>query len=500
MDEQYTVRGVTKSFLEWCKELNCRPEVIRSRMSMGSSFEDTLLASDTHRDLIFRLDGEERTLQHWCRIYQINHATVRSRMKAGWDFPRAIYTPILIRSKKKKFYEINGEMKSIEELSAEYGVNQTTIQKRIGKGETAPEAVGLNYKERKSTVQSHKLTSEYRLYTINGETKPLHSWCKVYNVSINQVRYRLKNGYSLLDALKPGKNTGAFTYHYQGKKMTLVELEEISGVPRHTLYTRLEYEGLSVEEALFIEHPKPEKLFFTIDGERLSLREIGEKYGIKPLSLYSRVAVQGLSIQEAIEKPVLNQEVLYDFHGEKLNLKQISERCDISYTGLRYRVLEKNIPVEEAVIMEEPKTYCLDGEWLTIEQLSAKSGISRRSIQGRLKKGFSVKQAITKNLSPVTAARYNIFGEMLSIAEIEEKYKINQAAFRYRLSTGMTPEEAATKKHILTFNANGKDMRLSEISKLTGIKKCTLHRRLVNQGMSVMEALSTEDYRKTKKK
>lgn len=47
------------------------------------------------------LNDETKTLTEWCLVYSINYRTVRDRLKRGWNYEKALTTPVDTRFKKK---------------------------------------------------------------------------------------------------------------------------------------------------------------------------------------------------------------------------------------------------------------------------------------------------------------------------------------------------------------------------------------------------------------
>lgn len=47
------------------------------------------------------LHDECKPLCEWCEIYNINYKTVRDRLKRGWDYEKALITPVDVRFRKK---------------------------------------------------------------------------------------------------------------------------------------------------------------------------------------------------------------------------------------------------------------------------------------------------------------------------------------------------------------------------------------------------------------
>lgn len=49
---------------------------------------------NTSRNHLVQLFGEIRPLDEWCRIYQLNSKTVRDRLTRGWNYEKALTTPV----------------------------------------------------------------------------------------------------------------------------------------------------------------------------------------------------------------------------------------------------------------------------------------------------------------------------------------------------------------------------------------------------------------------
>lgn len=90
--------------------------------------------------------------------------------------------------------------------------------------------------------------------------------------------------------------------------------------------------------------------------------------------------------------------------------------------------------------MTIPKKYLLNSEWLTIKEISEKSGLSVDTLRKRLKT-MSPNDAIRQPARP-TRIYYDVNGEKLTHGELAKRIGINSGALSKRLKT-MTPEQAA---------------------------------------------------------
>ena len=363
MNEQHTINGITKTFLEWCKEYNRKPLTVRSRMSMGHSLEEAMQMHDTHIDRLVSIDGEVHTFQHRCRIYKISECTVRSRLRRGWILQATLSVPPQKWPGKDttKYYEVDGQMKSIVELSVEHNINQKALRSRLNAGWTIKEAlnpipVGRGFHEHEKLK-----SSKFKLYTYEGETKTLLGWCDHLGLSLEMVYSRMSNGASFEEAIDKSKFPGVKTYVVYGKEMTLSQIAKECGIDKQYLYIMLTRHNLSIEEAIKRKVHTRKKLYFVIDGRKMSLSQIGEMCNIKPKTLYNRLR-NGLTIEEAIEYVT---------------------------------------PSKKGVVSHATRTFLINGEQLTVREINKKYNIPISTINGRLRRGLSIEEAIRKQNEPI---------------------------------------------------------------------------------------------------
>lgn len=51
-------------------------------------------SNHTRSNNLIEYKGEIKTLQEWCDMFNVYHRSIRTRLKRGWDFERAILTPV----------------------------------------------------------------------------------------------------------------------------------------------------------------------------------------------------------------------------------------------------------------------------------------------------------------------------------------------------------------------------------------------------------------------
>jgi predicted DNA-binding protein (UPF0251 family) len=91
---------------------------------------------------------------------------------------------------------------------------------------------------------------------------------------------------------------------------------------------------------------------------------------------------------------------------------------------------------------------------LTVQEWADLMGISKSTINSRLKQGWSIEDTLTCRPHSKDYKSNETFlcnGEVLRLTEISKKYGVNRETLRYRLSKGMSIEKALAKekgKHI----------------------------------------------------
>ena len=96
---------------------------------------------------------------------------------------------------------------------------------------------------------------------------------------------------------------------------------------------------------------------------------------------------------------------------------------------------------------------------------------------------------IEKNIKP-NAKRYEINGEKLTIKEISKKYNINKNTITSKIKKGLVGSDIIKldKPRIKYININGEEISMKEAAKRYGIKRNTLSERL-RRGCSIEEAI-----------
>lgn len=94
-------------------------------------------ANNKRNNLKFEYKGEIKTLAEWCEIYEKNYDSIRRRIvRDGWEFEKALLTPLDTKKLPKKVIQISRETKeviaiykNIAEASEKTGINRRSISR-----------------------------------------------------------------------------------------------------------------------------------------------------------------------------------------------------------------------------------------------------------------------------------------------------------------------------------------------------------------------------------
>jgi hypothetical protein len=99
-----TFNGISKTIMEWARELNIAETTIHNRLKRGLSVEETLI-TPIKTEMSCTIEGENKTLSEWVEIYNISKDNVYNRLQKGWDLEKSIVTPMRKYKKNNKKVE-----------------------------------------------------------------------------------------------------------------------------------------------------------------------------------------------------------------------------------------------------------------------------------------------------------------------------------------------------------------------------------------------------------
>lgn len=97
----------------------------------------------------------------------------------------------------------------------------------------------------------HGLEKNKKYYEINGEKKTLGDWCTLYDANMRWVQRQLKDGVSLQLALVTPQKLNKPQFTVNGFTGTLIEICNHFGVLAPTVKYRMEHMGMTLEDAIF---------------------------------------------------------------------------------------------------------------------------------------------------------------------------------------------------------------------------------------------------------
>lgn len=134
------------------------------------------------------------------------------------------------------------------------------------------------------------------------------------------------------------------------------------------------------------------------------------------------------------------EEIRRLYWDEGLTVPEVAKRVYCSETTLHKYMREHDIPRRRKG-NRNIKKHKVNGEMLTVNEISQKYGISPSTIQGRIRKGQ--KDLLNER---ERAKRHEVRGRMLTVREIAKKYHCNEQVIYKKLRNGMTGEDLIRRK------------------------------------------------------
>lgn len=130
------------------------------------------------RNSKYEYNGESHTIREWEDILHLKHGIIRHRMERGMDFHKAI-TFKSDNKHKKKFYLINNNKMSLDNICNTYNLSKTTIYRKLKEGLSIDEIIKLNPK--KKNIK----------YFYNNEYLTLPEIAIKYHLNLNTLSSRI---------------------------------------------------------------------------------------------------------------------------------------------------------------------------------------------------------------------------------------------------------------------------------------------------------------------
>ena len=196
----YGGRGITMcdewrydfwAFVDWAMENGYRDGLTIDRKDNDKGYSPdncrwiTRYEQNQNKRNIPLYDG--MTLPDWCLEHDVSYDRVVTDLRNGVSFEEAVR----LAAEKRKSDDFNETCRS-------FGVDSTTMKRRMAKGLSFQEALDFKGDMRK------------QVYAIDGVQKPLSEWCEEYGITAPAVMYRMKKkGMNFEEALTSPKSPGS---------------------------------------------------------------------------------------------------------------------------------------------------------------------------------------------------------------------------------------------------------------------------------------------------
>ncbi len=240
-----------------------------------------------------------------CRKLDIKYGTYRKKIEKGFTIEQALAIDSVEdgRALRGNKHDVDGALRSVQELSELYGVNEMTIRSRLKRGATIRQAIGLEDISDGSLLKESEVVRKKRAtirLEVEGEIfKSYKALADRYGLPQYTVRQRIVDyGYTPEEAVKLDGKSKPITVEgidYSSK----TALAEAYGLTSSVLLARLAGDT-TIEEALGIDQKETSRSI-TFEGENYrSLKDFANKKGITTGILRARIS-SGLSLKEALE-------------------------------------------------------------------------------------------------------------------------------------------------------------------------------------------------------
>lgn len=233
-----------------------------------------------------------------------------------------------------------------------------------------------------------------RMLPVTGKRMSIAEAAKKLGVDRSTLGHRLRNGWSIKDAVHKKPQNKQRIFLVEGKELTYAQIKKVYGVERGTLRHRLNT-GWSIEQAVGLSPRTDGRRIrkICVEGKELTYAQIERLYGINRYTLQQRLD-RGWSAERAVGSEVeFRRRRRIRVDGKDLTYAQVEKMYGVKKATLQYR-LNQGWSVERAVRSKVARKICVEGKDLTLIQMEKVYGVKRRTIAYRLSKGWSVERAI----------------------------------------------------------------------------------------------------------
>lgn len=445
------------------------------------------------------------SVRELAEVVGVELSTLQNRLASGISIDDAVSMPKSVSPKHK--IEYNGvEYYSRHDLCVKLGISYAAVSNRMSKGQTLEEAVeAVFHPASKSTAKVEDKVSKNLRSCIEYNSimyDSLSALARSLDISIVKLKYRIKKGMSLEEAIVDIKNSG---FDFDGKHYnTISDLARVVGLPANWLQTKVR-EGLTIEDVITMgkNHNIRSSVHYKLtydDVDYDSLQQLAEALNVCRDTIRYRLN-KGMSAEEAIAD-IKKSWVVYN-GVEYRGLTALAKSEGVSIYSLSHG-LEAGLSLEDAVkIAKEFRLRCKEVTYNgvvypSLRTLCSRLDIDYRILISRMHSGWGLEQAIeTPVKDSDTSVEYNgvVYSGMTALAEA---VGMSVATLNSRLRRGWSIEMAVETPLISKTEIRGKvviygDKTYSSIAELCrelGVDKGLVHSRM-SDGWTLEEALET---------
>ena len=544
-----------------CYEIDVN--VYKRRISLGWSVEDALEVAvsedeyntaqqdkrkDNKDSILVGLNGEHFSSEtELCNYYGIIPELYSLGKSLGWGLNRLVAEAkennrVLISSPFSSentietdnfdiYYDDALQGSNLHKLSKENGVSCSALKQRLESGMSVTEALqsaqhpiikdhlGNQYKTVKDMcatwgipVQTYlsRLKNNYSLenaltlphHTNDGcrygdiRTMPIRKLCRDNNMLVRLFNYRSRHGFTLSECLNP-----SCIDHLGNKFVSWKEMCKYHNIPRSTFESRLDAD-LSWEEVLSGRNSK--KVVDHTGREFESIESMCEHYGVSVPTYYARLR-KGLSLEDTLTWSVApyGGVPIEDHLGNKFSsVKAMCRHYGIKPSTYRARI-NKGMSVEDALKLEDMNKISvkdhLGNEFSSINDMCRHYGIGASTYRKRIKKGMSLEDALTSEFITPKFSRSvsdHLGNEFDSISDMCKHYGVNYFTYIGRINRGMSVADALEledkRKTSVKDHLGNEFDSISDMCKHYGINTSTYRARM-EKGIPLKEVLGVSD-------
>lgn len=437
---------------------------------------------------------------------EVSYGVLLNNFKLGIPIERAIKKQPRkkVHSKHGPFFVEGKKYSNIPSLAKEYQLNANTVFKRFERGKRGDDLIPK--KKRKNFEPPIIEPKKYKYYIEGNGFNSKPEMCKHYGINYSTYRKRVEKGFSTEEALgivkvadkrhvvrKAKKNLKASEVDLVIDGKTFKSISELAreyNMKEITLRNRILKQRLSPKEAVNRPIEKKDKIKLNINGiEYESIPQLAKAFNLEPYIVYQRIK-KGFTVEEAVQKSMKGKNI--EVEGKKFS--SIAEAA--RYYNLIPENVQSNLKAgmtnEQALGLESTKP--LKYEWSnnkfeTIGELasfvSKQTNIPKKLLMGRIRRGYTVDEAIKlgdeKIVSP---GRYNftILKRDKSLANksavlyfVEIKYEDN-IFYKIGITTRGTEKRLINYDHKLISQCDGKLIQIYKFEQM--LLKQYSHRKI----------------------